>query len=161
MDGVLSGKTGFTNKAGYCYVGAVKQEGKYLIAAVLASGWPPHKTYKWADVKALIQYGMTNYQYQKLSVQVPKEWMLSVRKGEADRVKAYAQVEDIQMLAKAGEKITTTYYLEGKLEAPLQKEQKVGEVQCYLGGILLQSWPIVLMDSVSRKQTLLEKIGIR
>lgn len=44
---VLSGKTGFTGKAGYCYVAALKKEGKAFTVALLGCGWPPHKTYKW------------------------------------------------------------------------------------------------------------------
>ena len=44
MDGAFTGKTGFTNKAGYCYVGALKRDGKCLIVALLACGWPNHKT---------------------------------------------------------------------------------------------------------------------
>ena len=36
MEGALSGKTGFTNRAGYCYIGAVEKDGKLFIAALLA-----------------------------------------------------------------------------------------------------------------------------
>ena len=49
MEGALSGKTGFTAKAGYCYVGALKREEKTLIVALLACGWPNNKTYKWKE----------------------------------------------------------------------------------------------------------------
>lgn len=43
MDGALSGKTGFTQDAGYCYVGALRKDGKTLIVALLACGWPNNK----------------------------------------------------------------------------------------------------------------------
>ena len=66
MDGAVSGKTGFTSKAGYCYVGAVKKNGMTMIAVVLACGWPPHKTYKWSDVRTLVDYGAKNYSYHKI-----------------------------------------------------------------------------------------------
>lgn len=45
MEGALSGKTGFTSEAGYCYVGALEQDGKTLIVALLGCGWPNHKNY--------------------------------------------------------------------------------------------------------------------
>ena len=48
MDGALSGKTGFTGNAGYCYVGALKRDDRTFIVALLACGWPNNKTYKWA-----------------------------------------------------------------------------------------------------------------
>ena len=47
LSGAISGKTGYTGKAGYCYVGAVQREDKTLVVALLACGWPSHKTYKW------------------------------------------------------------------------------------------------------------------
>ncbi|MCM1187858.1 MAG: serine hydrolase [bacterium] len=64
MDGVISGKTGFTNKAGYCYVGALERDGRTFVVALLACGWPNHKTYKWSDTGKLMQYGIDNYFYR-------------------------------------------------------------------------------------------------
>ena len=64
MDGALSGKTGFTGKAGYCYVGAVQKDGKTFIASLLACGWPNNKTYKWKDMRKLMEYAFDNYEYR-------------------------------------------------------------------------------------------------
>lgn len=64
MEGALSGKTGFTNKAGYCYVGALERDGKTFVVALLACGWPNHKTYKWSDTRALMEYGLEHYEYR-------------------------------------------------------------------------------------------------
>ncbi len=63
MDGALSGKTGFTSKAGYCYVGSLRKDGKTFVVALLACGWPNNKTYKWSDTKELMRYGLENYAY--------------------------------------------------------------------------------------------------
>lgn len=57
----LSGKTGFTGKAGYCYVGAVNQDGCFLIVALLGCGWPPAKNLKWEDMNRLVSYGTEKY----------------------------------------------------------------------------------------------------
>lgn len=62
LDGVISGKTGFTAKAGYCYVGAYRQNDRTYTFALLACGWPNHKNYKWEDSKALISYGNDHYE---------------------------------------------------------------------------------------------------
>ncbi len=62
LDGVISGKTGFTAKAGYCYVGAYRQNDRTYTFALLACGWPNHKNYKWEDSKALISYGNEHYE---------------------------------------------------------------------------------------------------
>lgn len=64
MEGALSGKTGFTSNAGYCYVGALERNGKTFIVALLACGWPNHKSYKWSDTKKLMNYGLDNYEFR-------------------------------------------------------------------------------------------------
>ncbi len=53
MDGMLSGKTGFTGKAGYCYVGALTKGEKSFTIALLACGWPNNRTWKWHDARLL------------------------------------------------------------------------------------------------------------
>ena len=67
MDGAISGKTGFTNKAGYCYVGALESEGRTFVVALLACGWPNNKNYKWSDTRELMEYGIENYFYRSLT----------------------------------------------------------------------------------------------
>ena len=67
MDGALTGKTGFTNKAGYCYVGALERDGRTFVVALLACGWPNNKGYKWTDTRRLMEYGIDNYFYRSFS----------------------------------------------------------------------------------------------
>lgn len=64
MEGALSGKTGFTNKAGYCYVGALRRDGRTFVVVLLACGWPNHKTWKWSDTRELMEYGLEHYFYR-------------------------------------------------------------------------------------------------
>ena len=61
MDEALSGKTGYTSKAGYCYVGSVREGDRTFVVALLACGWPNHKTYKWKDMTKLATYGMEHF----------------------------------------------------------------------------------------------------
>lgn len=55
-DYCISGKTGFTTKAGYCYVAAVEKDGRKMCLSLLGCGWPNNKNYKWADAKTLVAY---------------------------------------------------------------------------------------------------------
>jgi len=48
-------KTGFTNAAGYCYVGAGKRGGIELISVVFYSS----RSGRWTDTKKLLEYGFT------------------------------------------------------------------------------------------------------
>ncbi|QHQ63798.1 hypothetical protein Ana3638_17605 [Anaerocolumna sedimenticola] len=65
-DGAIGVKTGFTGKAGYCFVGAVKKDNKTFISTVLACGWPPHKSYKWSDTTKLMDFGMDNFELKQI-----------------------------------------------------------------------------------------------
>ena len=48
-------KTGFTNAAGYCFVGSAKRGGIELISVVLYTS----KAGRWTDTKKLLEYGFT------------------------------------------------------------------------------------------------------
>lgn len=71
MEGVISGKTGFTGDAGYCYVCAFKKDGKTFVVTLLGCGWPNNKTYKWQDSKYLLNYGLDNYESKTIN---EKNW---------------------------------------------------------------------------------------
>ena len=70
MDGAIGIKTGFTGKAGYCFVGALKRSDRTLISVVLACGWPPRKNLKWADTKQLMTYGIENFEKKQIFEEV-------------------------------------------------------------------------------------------
>lgn len=57
MDSTAIGiKTGFTGKAGYCFVGANKYKDTVVVSCVLASGWYPNRTFKWHDMREIMKY---------------------------------------------------------------------------------------------------------
>lgn len=140
MDGALSGKTGFTSAAGYCYIGAVKQGDRTLIAALLGCGWPNHKTYKWSDMKTLVNYGFEHFKLIKLS-EVPidetKLQPILVKGGCTNRLgdSAFTELEVIaeqtrqdEMLIGKEEQIRVSYQLKKDLEAPIKKGQQLGTI---------------------------------
>ena len=65
-EGVISGKTGFTSAAGYCYVCAVESEGRKFAGVVLACGWPYNRTYKWKDMTKMMDYAKKHYREVRL-----------------------------------------------------------------------------------------------
>lgn len=66
MDGVISGKTGFTGNAGYCYVTALRNGDRTFTVTLLGCGWPNNKTYKWQDASLLLNYGLENFSKKDL-----------------------------------------------------------------------------------------------
>ena len=114
MAGAISGKTGFTNAAGYCYVGAVRQDDKTFIVALLACGWPSHRNYKWIDTQKLVTYGLRHYEYRELG-RVPDLGAIAVEdgiptdRGWADTAYVNVRVEkpeeDVRILMREDEEI--------------------------------------------------------
>ncbi len=160
-EGVLSGKTGFTANAGYCYVCACEKDGKTLIISLLGCGWPNNKTYKWKDTLALLKYGGENFQYETLwrepslkEIEVKNGVTKEVYPGSAVYVSCGYSVPEEEkqrkILLKKGEKITMKIMLPKELSAPVKKGQKIGEAACYLGEEKIYGFPIVAEKSVKK-----------
>ena len=132
-DGVLSGKTGYTADAGYCYVCAVQIGERIFIVSLLGSGWPPHKRYKWADVQALLAYGASNYHYQTVDIheQVSEE-QIYVTGGDRKFVSAVAEKEKYRVLLSKADTIHVIRLIPGHLKAPVKEGQQVGQIYLYI-----------------------------
>lgn len=160
MDGALSGKTGFTGDAGYCYVGALEREGRTFIVTLLACGWPNNKSYKWSDTKTLMNYGLKRYQYKNIWQDV-EPGTLKVYNGidnqtpfETDTeipLTVVGEDKEWKMLLKDNEKVVMQWEKEESAEAPIKKGQKVGEIQYTLNGEQLKSYDITAQYGITEK----------
>ena len=163
----ISGKTGFTGNAGYCYVGACKNEGRTFIIALLGCGWPNNKSYKWKDTMKLLEYGKENF-HKEVYWQEPaipeiqvkdgvsenstvsdespaqSEQNLSAGLGKAAFIKGVIQAEDSdkkkEVLLKDSEKVTCNVRLQKSLAAPVKKGQKIGQVTFSIGELVLDDY---------------------
>lgn len=133
MEGAVGMKTGFTGKAGYCFVGALKRDGKTFISVVLASGWPPNKTYKWHDTKALMSYGIQNYDYRQIFSSIPLYKTFQVEEGQTSFVDTYIEGE-LSLLLHKNDMAEVVYECPKKLEAPIEKDQVIGKAQILVNG---------------------------
>ena len=85
-DGALGIKTGFTSKAGYCFVGAARRQDKTLVSCVFSQRLAPNKSFKWADTKTLMDYGMDNYEHSSLPLPDLGSCRIPVTDGKEDFV---------------------------------------------------------------------------
>lgn len=159
MDGVLSGKTGYTADAGYCYVCAVKKDDRTFIAALLGSGWPPHKGYKWSDVQTLLDYGDKNYRYQTIDISkgVPDR-QVHVMKGEHDFAAVRAKQTNYRFLLSSEDKVHVESVLPGQLEAPVEAGQSVGSIRIFVNGDLTAENDYVTADRIGIRRTWKERL---
>lgn len=163
MDGVISGKTGFTGDAGYCYVGAIERDGRTFIAVVLACGWPNHKGYKWSDTKKLMEYGIRNYFYQDVFEEqvfteaevvdgIPESGELFCDAKAGLKLKAREGERSIPLLLREGENVEIKVSLRKKIHAPVKKGEEAGSVEYYLEDKLVRRYPVVFAKTVEEKQ---------
>ena len=174
MEGALSGKTGFTNLAGYCYVGAVERDGRTYVVALLACGWPNNKSYKWSDTKILMNYGIEEYFYREFgngaqALGLPDK--VQVRNGQTPYIgqNAYVPVEVVEssdatgrpenfcelfgnglgMLMRADEEVVVNYQMANVLEAPVYKGDIIGVITYEVNGIIYKQEEIVITADVA------------
>ena len=147
MDGAIGVKTGFTGKAGYCFVGALKREDRTLVSVVLASGWPPNKTYKWQDTKRLMQYGLEDFKKELILETLPELSDAPVIEGKQDFVplcygKEAEELLNETLLLNGSEIITTEFEWTKQLQAPVEAGEMVGFLSVYIDDVLYQKIPI-------------------
>ena len=158
MDGAIGVKTGFTGKAGYCFVGAVERDDRLLISVVLASGWPPHKTYKWNDTKLLMNYGLEAFRNMPLvenMESLPELPVLPVEDGQKKTVSlcyeeaARKELSDYKLLRTGEEEISyQTEFRQNRLQAPVEQGVTVGELIITIDGECIEKIPVQTAEAV-------------
>lgn len=159
MEGALSGKTGFTGNAGYCYVGALEREGRTYIVALLACGWPNNKTYKWADTKKLMTYGIDNFvkkNLEEITLDASKLMPIEVSDGQSVQIGEQTSVEPVvweeggiqELLVENGEEITVKYEIAQKLYAPVEEGSCIGKITYLLGDEVLKECKVTAGNTV-------------
>lgn len=159
MDGALTGKTGFTGKAGYCYTGALSDGDRTFIIALLACGWPNNKTYKWSDARALFSYGLSAYRYDRIelpggfgAVSV-KEGVLPGQAidGKAEVALLLAGEKEFRLLLSGQDEVKWKVTIPKILEAPVVEGEQEGEAVLLLNGETIASCPVIAGKTVEKK----------
>ena len=169
MDEALSGKTGYTNDAGYCYVGAVESRGRSFVVALLGSGWPNHKNYKWLDMKKLVKYGMDYYRKESLG-ETPQLSAINVRNGTKEKARVRPNFAGTSLpktiLLREDERMEVYVEQEEEVQAPTEIGTQVGTITYSVGNEMIGQIPTVIGELVNEKdfvwymKKILEKICI-
>lgn len=159
MDGAISGKTGFTGDAGYCYVGALQSEDRTFVVALLACGWPNNKNYKWTDTRKLMEYGMAHYCYDEVW-KIPELSKIPVENGVSQNGlfgKAAVEVEikgkesPGKILVGDDDVAEEKTEVPEKLDAPVKSGTPVGQITYLLNGEKWGSCQAVVKETVRRR----------
>ncbi len=148
-DGALGIKTGFTGDAGYCFVGAAKRNDVTLVSCVLASGWPPDKSFKWTDTGKLMDYGFEHYTSTTLPLQDLSTVKILVEDGKKSYVSCRIPATHKTLLSRF-DNITVTYDLPEIMYAPIRKNQSFGSVSYYINGELFAKDNLFPSESIEK-----------
>jgi D-alanyl-D-alanine carboxypeptidase (penicillin-binding protein 5/6) len=145
-EGANGVKTGYTKKAGRCFVGSSKRDNMQLIAVVLNCG--P----MFEDSAALLDYGFENYKNYDIYTTGQPIFNVPVIKGKQN---------DIPMIAGKGfsialkddetEKIRTEVLVPESVEAPVLKGQPVGTIKIYFENRLMDELPVITAQAVEKR----------
>ena len=157
MEGALTGKTGFTGNAGYCYVGALRQEKRTFIVALLACGWPNNRSYKWSDTRKLMNYGLEHFTYRNVW-QEPKLPELPVKNGIPDRgnleeearirLRLSSEEPDLKLLLSEGEQVQVETHIPQEVTAPVEPGTLLGSVRYLLDGQVVKVYTVEAAEDV-------------
>lgn len=175
MDGALSGKTGFTADAGYCYVGALRRDERTFIVALLACGWPGNKGYKWSDTRKLMEYGIENYQYRTITPDILENQASGQKEEDRDGISQTEGIpvkngytggfpylrsvtvalntegEAVRILLRNDEEIETDRDLPDSLFAPVEKGKLLGTVTYSISGSPVAEYQITAGSTVFKR----------
>lgn len=158
MEGALTGKTGFTADAGYCYVGALQRDDRTFIVSLLACGWPNNKGYKWSDTKKLMNYGIENYFYKEISPALPQNTVKvenGYNGGFPGKEPAEAGLRTgggaRKLLMKQTEELKEALHLPEKIQAPVKEGEQLGEIIYTMDGRILAVYPVFASESVEKR----------
>ena len=149
MSGAFGIKTGFTGNAGYCFVGALKSDGRTFVSVVLGSGWPSARTYKWKDTRKLMEYGINNFFEQKIFTTVEEYKSVEVTDGIGDSVGTRIEGE-LSMLISSSDEVKVVYELEDSVKAPVYEDDKLGKAIVYVNGERVAIFPITASGDVKQ-----------
>ena len=148
-NGAIGVKTGYTNNAGYCFVGAVKKDEHYLISVVLGSGWYPNRRYKWEDTKKLMDYGIKNYIKKEIPLNQGIPTMLPVNGGRKSTC-TLSIPKPVSLYVSPTEKTKCIISLPTSLNAPVQKGTAVGSTVLYIDSKPYRSYPIYATQNIKK-----------
>ena len=157
--GALGVKTGYTNKAGHCFVGAAEREEVLLVSAVLGSGWGTSgKEKKWTDTKALMDYGFENFHTHEAvkegtvfgEVKIIDSPIGSVKTVLSEGYTALFSNEEIETMRLEAD-------LPKEMEAPVEAGEILGKAILWLGDEKITEIDLIARDSVP-SYTLAERL---
>lgn len=162
LEGVNGVKTGFTNGAGRCLVTSVKRGDMEIISVVLGADT---KKFRTADSIKMIEYVYQNYQNVDIAETVQKQFenwyqinqkRIIIKQGKQEYLKIRMEpMRNSKITIQKKEKIedlSIEIITLNQVEAPIEKDRKVGYMKVRLGNNLIKNLDLYVEEGVERKE---------
>ncbi len=148
FEGCTGLKTGSTSIALYNLSASATRNGLSLIAVVMKAETGP---IRFSEASKLLNYGFSNYQYKELAKQNDVASQCTVNKGLSPTVEAVFERDYGLILPKSNKSnIDQQVNIDNKINAPITKGQKLGEVTFSSDGNVLGSVNLVASNDVEK-----------
>ncbi|MBE7027487.1 MAG: D-alanyl-D-alanine carboxypeptidase [Ruminococcaceae bacterium] len=141
-------KTGSTSVAKYCLSASATRNNMTLIAVVLAA---PTSKERFSDATKLLDYGFANYAIANSLIDKDDMREVKVLKG-AKQITMPGTEENTGVLVEKSklENIKKKITLPSEVEAPIQKGQKLGEIEYFVDSKKVGSTDIIAAEDIKK-----------
>jgi serine-type D-Ala-D-Ala carboxypeptidase (penicillin-binding protein 5/6) len=151
--GAVGVKTGHTDQAGWCEVAAAKRNGLTVYAVVLGS---PSRARRNADLMHLLDWGFGHYGQVELIA--PGRTYATAEIPFSDSRVPLVAARGASPVIRLGRPLVERIVAPGRIEPPLARGQRLGEIRIYDGTRLVVRRPLVAAVGV-KEPTLVHRLG--
>jgi len=144
-EGAFGVKTGTTDAAGKCLIGAAQRGNRKLVAVVLRS-WD-----RYADCQRLLDWGFTSFTREKVVDKSNMFKVLRVNKGTRIEVTVYPDRDVYLWLSQDKMGLEKVVDVDYQPTAPLKTGQKIGELEIRYLGTTVERVKLVTRCTVGRE----------
>lgn len=137
--GIEGVKTGFTNPAGYCFIGAAKRGGVELMGVVLGA---TSNAGRFSEMRKLLDWGFAHVHAKTLVSRDVTMGVVPVDGGSASSVTVHA-ADAVTRALLDGTALDTTVSLSPTVTAPVSAGQRLGTVEVGRRGATLAVVPLL------------------
>jgi len=156
-EGANGVKTGFTNKAGHCFVGAALRNGMELITVVLLDG----KSARWADTKEMFDYGFSNFEYRNIVMPGEKAGTVAVIRSRGKTVECvFSRGVTLPLRSDETARVKVVKRLPESVKAPVVAGEVLGNAYVSVNDRFMTRVSLEAVSDVNRRdlKTSVEKV---
>lgn len=142
-EGATGVKTGYTSKAGRCFVGSARRGNTSVVCAVLNDG--P----MFEDCMTCLDHCFEEYDYMEILKPYNYSQKVNVLNGKSDYLKVYTRKGfSYPLTASEFLRLEFKYDLPKEIEAPIKKEAVIGKLSICLDGEVLFEENVYAMEDI-------------